>query len=208
MTGVSRRPLHGKDVDSSCARSTMWMSNRMEISPMTNTRQPASATNLDRYGDAALPWDRAVLAMDAASASPAITWFLGTAQPDGLPHAAGIGAVWNESDLYFTSGPAARKARNLAANPRCTVSARLDGIDLVLEGEASRVTDPETLDRLAAVYRKSGWPAQVEGDGFTAPFNAPSAGPPPWHLYRMTVHTVFGVATVEPYGAMRWLFEA
>jgi hypothetical protein len=45
-------------------------------------------------------------------------------------------------DLYFTSSPRARKARNLAANPACTVSVRLEGIDLVLEGEAARVTDP------------------------------------------------------------------
>jgi hypothetical protein len=170
-------------------------------------RQPRSATNLDRYGDAPLPWDRAVRAMDAASTSANFTWFLGTAQPDGLPHAAGVGAVWHDGELFFTSSPNARKARNLASNSRCTVSCRLDGIDLVLEGEARRVTDAATLERLAQIYRDGGWPAQVEGDAFTAPFNAPSAGPPPWHLYRMTVHTVFGVATVEPYGAMRWLFD-
>jgi len=29
----------------------------------------------------------------------------------------------------------------------------------------------------------------------------------PWHLYRLTFHTVFGVATEEPYGATRWRFE-
>src|ERR687883_407819 len=55
--------------------------------------------------------------------------------------------------------------------------------------------------------RPGGWPAQVEGDAFTAPFNAPSAGPPPWHVYRFTFHTVVGVATTEPYGATRWRFE-
>lgn len=27
------------------------------------------------------------------------------------------------------------------------------------------------------------------------------------HLYRLTFHTVFGVATAEPYGATRWRFE-
>jgi hypothetical protein len=55
------------------------------------------------------------------------------------------------------------------------VSVRMRGIDLVLEGEAHRVTDPSTLERLAAVYRSGGWPAEVEGDAFTAPFSAPSA---------------------------------
>jgi hypothetical protein len=46
----------------------------------------------------------------------------------------------------------------------------------------------------------------VEGDAFTAPFSAPSAGPPPWQLYRFTFETAFGVATDEPYGATRWTF--
>jgi hypothetical protein len=49
-------------------------------------------------------------------------------------------------------------------------------------------------------------PAQVEGEAFTAPFGAPSAGPPPWHLYRFTFHTAVGVATAEPHGATRWRF--
>ncbi len=65
---------------------------------------------------------------------------------------------------------------------------------------------PESLERLAALYRAGGWPAEVEGDAFTAPYSAPSAGPPPWHLYRFTFHTAFGVAGEEPYGATRWRF--
>jgi hypothetical protein len=47
---------------------------------------------------------------------------------------------------------------------------------------------------------------QVDGDTFTAPYSAPSARPPPWHLFRFTAHTVFGVATAEPHGATRWRF--
>jgi len=41
----------------------------------------------------------------------------------------------------------------------------------------------------------------------TAPYSAPSAGPAPWHLYRLRFHTVYGVATAEPYGATRWRFS-
>jgi hypothetical protein len=103
--------------------------------------------------------------------------------------------------------PAARKARDLAVNPLCTISVRLPGIDLVLDGTAPRVIDPEMLAQVAAGYRAGGWPAQVDGDAFTAPFNAPSAGPPPWHVYRFTFHTVVGVAISEPYGATRWRFQ-
>jgi hypothetical protein len=39
-----------------------------------------------------------------------------------------------------------------------------------------------------------------------APFSAPAAGPPPWHLYRFTFHTALGTATAEPHGAMCWRF--
>ena len=167
---------------------------------------PSETTNLDRYGDAALEWDRARDAL-ASEPTPDITHFLGTCRPDGTPHAAGIGAQWLDGDLYFTSNPETRKSRDLAANPRCTISVRLPGIDLVLEGTATRVTDHETVASVAAGYRDGGWPAEVEGDAITAPFSAPSAGPPPWHVYRFVFHTVVGVATVEPNGATRWRFQ-
>jgi hypothetical protein len=114
--------------------------------------------------------------------------------------------VWHDGDLYVVTGPGTRKARNLAANPACTISVRLEGIDMVFEGEASRVTDAPTLEAVVAVYNAGGWPAEVEGDAFTAPYSAPSAGPPPWHLHRFVFHTAFGVATAEPYGATRWRF--
>jgi hypothetical protein len=83
----------------------------------------------------------------------------------------------------------------------------LEGIDLVLEGEAHRVTDQPTLEQVAQLYREDGWPTQVQGDAFTAPYSAPSAGKPPYYLYRFTFHTAFGVATKEPNGATRWRFD-
>jgi hypothetical protein len=131
---------------------------------------------------------------------------LATTRPDGRPHAAVVGARWFDGDIYFTSGPGTRKSRNLAANPACTVTVRLAGMDLILEGEATRVTDRPILERLAGLFRAGGWPAEVEGDAFTAPYSAPSAGPPPWYLYRFAFHTAFGVAGAEPHGATRWRF--
>jgi Pyridoxamine 5'-phosphate oxidase len=169
--------------------------------------KPNSTTNLDSYGSAALPWSRPrdILATDTPKSD--LTFFVATVRPDGRPHSAGVGAVWADDALYFVSGPGTRKSRNLAANPVCSVAVRLNGIDLVLEGEAHRVTDSATLERLAAVYRSGGWPASADGDAFTAPYSAPSAGPAPWYLYRLTLHTAVGVATAEPHGATRWDFS-
>lgn len=170
-------------------------------------KAPVEVTNLDGYGNVALPWSRARdLLIDTPSRLD-ITFFLGTVRPDGRPHSAGIGALWHDGDFFITSSPAARKARNLEAHPACTISVRLEGIDLIFEGEAKRVTDKPTLEKAAQLYRESGWPAEVQGDAFTAPFSAPSAGPPPWYVYRFTFHTAFGVATAEPNGATRWRFE-
>jgi len=174
---------------------------------MTETMsEPISTRNLDRYGSAELPWSRPrdVLTTDTPTAD--LTFFMTTVRTDGRPHSAGVGATWVDGTLYFTSGPGSLKSRNLAANPACSLSVRLRGIDLVLEGEAQRVTDGPTLERLAAVYRTGGWPASADGDALTAPYSAPSAGPAPWHLYRLALHTAVGVATVEPYGATRWDF--
>lgn len=168
---------------------------------------PLASKNLgERYDLPLIDWATAEEAL-ALGPTPEVTYFLGTCRPDGTPHAAGLGAQWSRGSLYFTSNPATRKARDLAANPRCTMSVRLPGIDLVLEGEARRDTDPATLERIAAGYREAGWPAEVAHDALTAPYSAPSAGPAPWHLYRFTVHSAVGLTTTEPGGATRWIFE-
>lgn len=174
---------------------------------MTGTMtEPVSTRNLDRYGHAELPWSRPrdILVTDTPKSD--FTFFVATVRSDGRPHTAGVGALWFDDALYFVSGPGTRKSRNLAANPACSISVRLPGIDLVLEGEAHRVTDASTLEQLAGLYREGGWPAEVDGDALTAPFSAPSAGPPPWYLYRLTLHSAVGVAGAEPHGATRWDF--
>ena len=170
-------------------------------------REPTTTRNLDIYGSGELTWAAARDAVKQALPKMETPVFLGTARPDGRPHAAGVGALWYEGDVYFTSGPGTRKSRNLAANPACTLSIRAPGVDMVLEGEAVRVTDPDVLEPVAAGYREGGWPARVDGDALTAPYSAQSAGPPPWHLYRFTIRTAVGVATAEPFGASRWTFD-
>jgi hypothetical protein len=170
-------------------------------------RPPASVTNLGgTYGFAPLLWDRVRDPLAAEPPPPGIAFFLGTSRPDGRPHAAPIGAVWLEGDIYLVSGPGTLKSRNLARQPACTISVSLPGIDVVFEGAAQRITDRATLERLAAIYRGVGWPAEVAGEAFTAPYSAPSAGPPPWYLYRFRFHKAVGVATAEPHGATRWRF--
>jgi len=105
------------------------------------------------------------------------------------------------------SGPTTRKGRNLAADGRCSFAISLPNLDLALEGTAARVTDPATLARVAEGFDERGWPLRVDGDVVTAEFWAPSAPPPPWHLFAFTPTTAVGVATAPPPGgATRWRF--
>jgi hypothetical protein len=80
-------------------------------------------------------------------------------------------------------------------------------MDLTFDGEAAIVTEPVVLEAVAEIYQELGWPAEVAGNAFTAPFSAPSAGPPPWNLYRFSFYSVVGLSTAEPNGATRWRFS-
>jgi hypothetical protein len=162
--------------------------------------------NLSIYGNDPIPWSRPLAELEKFKAGPGESTWLATTRPDGRPHLTGIGALWFEGTFYFTSGAGTRKSRNLAVNPSCAISLSLPTIDLVVEGTAARVIDDPTLQRLAAQFAAQGWEPTVENGAFVAPYSAPSAGPPPWDLYVMTLATVFGVATTEPYGATRWRF--
>src|SRR5918992_3616119 len=161
---------------------------------------PVDTTNLEEHGDRRLPpigWSglREVLAAPPPPDPPGghLASVLGTVRPDGRPHATGVGARWYDGDLYFLSGPGTRKSRNLAANPACTLAMRLpDGLDLVLEGEATPIDDPAILEAVGELIRQSGWPVELTAGGFTAPFGPQDGGPPPWRLYRFVFHTPIG----------------
>jgi PPOX class probable F420-dependent enzyme len=138
------------------------------------------------------------------------TCWLATIDRDGRPHVTGIGALWTDGAFWFETGDGTRKARNLARDPRCTLSVSAHEFDLVVEGEARKVTDPPTVAAMAARWAAEGWPARVDetGRALTAEFSAPSAGPPPWFVYRITPSSATALSTVEPGGATRWRFTA
>jgi hypothetical protein len=177
-------------------------------------RRPAEVKNLDIYGYEPLPWSRAGEQLEKSADTkwspdePGSTYWLATVRPDGRPHVAAVGALWIDETFYFTSGAGTRKSRNLAESNHCVISVALPGLDLAVEGMATRVTDQPTLQRLAERYAAQGWSATVDNGAFTAEFSAPSAGPPPWDLYQVMPTSAVGVATAEPWGATRWQFTS
>ncbi len=136
------------------------------------------------------------------------TCWLATVNADASPHVTGIGALWVDNGFWFQTGERTRKARNLARDPRCTLSVAMREFDLVVEGNAHRVTDPPIIAAMAERWAADGWPCRVDetGQALTAEFSAPSAGPPPWFVYRITPRSATALSILEPGGATRWSF--
>lgn len=82
------------------------------------------------------------------------------------------------------------------------------GVDLVLEGEAVRVTDDARLQRVARAYdSKYQWPVEIRDGAFHAE-GAPTAGPPPFHVFELQATSVLGFGTDEAFAdrLTRWRF--
>lgn len=158
-------------------------------------------------------WRDVVEKLEAGSAPApdghnARTTWLSTINEDGSPHVTAVGALWLDGSFWFQTGPGTRKGRNVAHDPRCSIAVSVRDADVVVEGKAARETDPATLERLARAWADQGWPAELDesGSGITAPFNAPSQGPPPWNVYRIEPRSVTVVQGIEPGGLTRFKF--
>jgi len=84
-------------------------------------------------------------------------FWLATVTPGGAPHLMPVWAVWHRGQLWFSSANGSRKARNLTAQPHCSLATSDPLEPVVVHGQASRVTDPGALaDMLAAENTKYG----------------------------------------------------
>jgi len=158
-------------------------------------------------------WNSIVDKLDAGSAPApeahnARTTWLTTLNEDGSPHVTPVGALWLDNAYWFQTGSGTRKCRNVERDPRCTIAVSILDADVVIEGNATRVTDPAAMKRAAQAWADGGWPAELDpsGTGITAPFNAPSQGPPPWNVYRMESQSAVVALGSEPGGLTRFDF--
>ena len=71
--------------------------------------------------------------------------------PDGRPHAMPVWGLWHEGAFWFSSSKGSRKARNLAADPRCVVTTEDAADPVIIEGSAELVTEPEALATMLAL---------------------------------------------------------
>jgi general stress protein 26 len=90
-------------------------------------------------------------------------FWITTVRSDGRPHVTPLIAVWVDGAVYFSTGAGEQKAVNLARNPKCTLTtgsnAWNSGLDVVIEGTATRITDDTLLRTLARA-----WESKYGGD--------------------------------------------
>lgn len=101
------------------------------------------------------------------------TFWITTVRADGRPHVTPLVAVWLDDALHFCTGADEQKAVNLEANGRVILTTGCndwrEGLDVVVEGEAVRVTDEGLLRRLAQAWTKKwdgSWQFDVKEGAF------------------------------------------
>jgi hypothetical protein len=160
-----------------------------------------------------IDWASVVEKLEAGSgpapdAHNARTTWLTTLNEDGSPHVTAVGAIWLDGAFWFQTGRGTRKRRNVERDGRCSMALSIRDADVVVEGQASLVTDKSTVQRAAKAWADGGWPVEPDesGTGLTAPFNAPTQGPPPWQVFRLEPRSATVVLGAEPGGLSRFKF--
>ena len=127
------------------------------------------------------------------------TYWLTTVRPDGRPHVMPVWAVWIDIALWFSTSEQSVKGRNVAREPRCSVSLDAAGIQIVVDAVARRVTAAAELHRFADVYtQKYEWPVTVV-EGAVA-FDDGGGG----NVYAVQAETVFALSDDGSFTSTRW----
>jgi len=177
----------------------------MTIRDDMSDREPS--TELGAFssdGATPTPWAQA-----RAGLRDAPLYWLSTVRPDGRPHVTPLLGIWLDAAGYFCTGPTERKARNLTQNRQCVLTTgcnQLDGLDLVVEGEATQVHAEAELRTVAGTFEAK------YGAHFTAPegtwFGLGDAIRDGTALvYRVDPTTAFGFGKGTSFSQTRWRFD-
>jgi PPOX class probable F420-dependent enzyme len=146
-----------------------------------------------------LPWSFATERLETSH-----DYWVATVWPDGRPHVTPVWGAWFDDHLWFSADQTSRKARNLAAEPRCTVTTDNALEPVILDGVAELVTDRSDVARFTEASRAK-YAAEWVEDLYTVDFFDANLGG--GGTYRVTPTTVFALAadafTTSP---TRWTF--
>jgi PPOX class probable F420-dependent enzyme len=141
-------------------------------------------------GGGLLPWSWAEERLTRSR-----NYWVSSLWPDGRPHLMPVWGAWDGEALWFSSGGRSRKARNLAADPRCVVATDDSNEPVIVDGAAELERDRAEIERVAALL-------DSKYGGITAGFLAAHA------TVRVRPSRAFAIAHDDFTGSpTRWLFE-
>jgi hypothetical protein len=136
-------------------------------------------------------------------------YWLSTVRPDRRPHVTPLLGVWVNGALHFCTGPTERKAKNLIENRHCILTTGcndLHGLDMVVEGLATRVTDKGELGSIADCFETKYGPHFQAPDGTWSGLGDAIRGGDGVLVFRVDPSTAFGFGKGEPFSQTRWSF--
>jgi hypothetical protein len=144
-------------------------------------------------GSGLLPWSH----VEERAAASRNYWIVtATLGSDGVPrpHAMPVWGVWADGTVYFSTDPASRKGRGLAANPTLVIHLESGDDVVVLEGIAEPVTDLAVLEPVLDAYEQKY-------------AYRPDPGNPAYGWYRLRLSKALAWLESDfPGGATRWRF--
>jgi PPOX class probable F420-dependent enzyme len=152
---------------------------------------PGYGTLGPNEGTGLLPWSWAEERLQSSR-----TYWLATRSPDGRPHVMPVWAVWHDGALWFSSSIGSRKARNLAADARCTITTDDAENPVIIEGTSELITEHGDL---ATLLRE-------ENAKYNTEYGIEMLDPAVIAAFRVRPRRVFGLSTADFNGSpTRWV---
>jgi nitroimidazol reductase NimA-like FMN-containing flavoprotein (pyridoxamine 5'-phosphate oxidase superfamily) len=164
-------------------------------------------TTLDeQYSDpaaVAVEWEETIRFLETAE-----LFWISTVRADGRPHVTPLVAAWWKGAIWFSTGADEQKFANLRANPHVVLTTgcnRWDqGLDVVVEGDATQITDDAVLAQAAQAFGTKWdgrWQYTASGGCFRGLDGTSEA-----MVFSVTPIKVFAHAKGDPFGATRHKF--
>ncbi|MGO9084325.1 MAG: pyridoxamine 5'-phosphate oxidase family protein [Candidatus Sulfotelmatobacter sp.] len=129
------------------------MSAKKKSAEPKSTRPHAPGYGFPKGKKGLLPWSWAEQRLKKSH-----NYWITTVKPDGSPqgvspHTMVVWGLWQDGRLLFSTGSTSRKARNLAANPKCIVCTEDAHEAVIVEGVAE-IADVAARRKLIPAYEK------------------------------------------------------
>ena len=161
------------------------------------------ATTLDQRfsqpDSVATSWDQTLRVLETAE-----LFWITTVRADGRPHVTPLVAVWLDDALYFHTGAGEQKFVNLRTNPHVVLTTGCNqwdrGFDVVVEGEATAVTDDAVLERAAQAWARK-WDGRWQLTARNGRFQDGDSEERSSQVFKVQPVKAFTHAKGDPFGA-------